>query len=262
MSTVRQSLLETAGVQPSSHWLEDCQTALGASSEPDAILQQILHHDLRDVVRELNNEENGISEAAAALRRAQAQSLQPPDCKAQLPDTFRLLVQVEEFVDVSVNAQVRLTHGPTSTTEPTAVGNQQKRCLKLLISDGYPFDTLLVALEISPIPAISAHSHAGLKILLSGAIQIRHGVCMLHPGNTTVLGGQVPELVEIQRKALEQAKRVAGVGVDPTVKALIWNPDQGLDEEGQGKGSDVCYRVSFVLDFALISHTILRRGRT
>jgi hypothetical protein len=37
--------------------------------------------------------------------------------------------------------------------------------------------------------------------------------------------------MEMQRKALEQAQRLAGVGVDPTVKALIWNPI-GADEEG------------------------------
>jgi len=53
---------------------------------------------------------------------------------------------------------------------------------------------------------------------------------MLHEGNTLVLGGSVDSLVDIQRKALVDARKEAGVGVDPTVRALIWNPDTGEDQ--------------------------------
>jgi len=59
---------------------------------------------------------------------------------------------------------------------------------------------------------------------------------MLDPGNATVLGGCIPGLVRLQRKAMEMAAKLAGVGIDPTVRALIWNPHTGLEE---GKSSVV-----------------------
>jgi RecQ mediated genome instability protein len=83
-------------------------------------------------------------------------------------------------------------------------------------------------------------------LLLHGPIDIRLGVLMLNEGNTTVLGGSVQSMVDVQIKARAQAQRLAGVGVDPTVKALIWNPDTGIDDEGadegEGESGDVARR--------------------
>jgi hypothetical protein len=45
----------------------------------------------------------------------------------------------------------------------------------------------------------------------------------------------VASLMEMHKKALEQAQRLAGVEVDPTVKALIWNPIGADEEEGMTK---------------------------
>jgi hypothetical protein len=289
---MRETLSRIAGVQPSQHWLQDCQTELrmtgAANCTADAVLQQILHHDLRDVVRIFPAENTNGTTATAddsnhpsvLLRRAVQESLTAQhNYKSQLPASFRLLVQVEELLDVSQNAETRLSVGPASPNAPAATGNQQNRCLKLCLSDGYPlqhehsnnennsnngsmiFDTrqrhqssVFMAMEVEPIPTLSVNSKAGIKVIMQGPLQIRHGVLLLQPvyrpaendsgtaaatnnaappvQQITVLGGSVAELVEIQSTALQQAKLVAGVGVDPTVRALIWNPETGETQEG------------------------------
>ena len=168
------------------------------------------------------------------------------------------MVQVEEFLDVSLNAQARLQVGPASVTAPTPVGNQQLRCLKLYLSDGYHSTAQqqqqhLVAMETSPITSISVHSHAGMKLLLRGAIVCRHGILLCNDDHVQVLGGSVESLVEMQHKALEQAKKVAGVGVDPTIKALIWNPE-GAGEEQEGNYMYYCIVYYYCCDLCVYSH--------
>ena len=115
----------------------------------------------------------------------------------------------------------------SSRSAPTAIGNQRKRCLKLVYSDGYfsngsdfrdPLSgdvssEVLVAVETQPIPQLSVHSQPGIKVIVSGAIDVRFGVLMLDPGNTTVVGGFVPSLIPVQKKAFDMAARLAGVGV-------------------------------------------------
>lgn len=291
VNNVREKLDRIAGVQPSQHWLQDCWTELSmtgaANCTADAVLQQILHHDLRDVVREFPpSEMNDANHPSVLLRRALQDSMSAQhNYKGQLPASFRLLVQVEELLDVSQNAETRLSVGPASPNAPAAVGNQQARCLKLCLSDGYePYDnenntneqhgnnnngttfrpqntsSVFMAMEVEPIPALSVNSKAGVKVVMRGPLQIRHGLLLWQPvyrqpdnsvdgdgyangnGNAannatavqqiTVLGGCVAELVQIQATALQQAKLVAGVGVDPTVRALIWNPETGETQEG------------------------------
>jgi hypothetical protein len=280
VADVRSQLERQAGVRPSSHWLEDCQRELqcsGGSVSADAVLEQILHHDLRDVVREFVEPSpqspgppNGTTSCAVQLRKA-IQVSQPSHAesdqrssnsshKATLSASFRWMVQVEELLDISHNAEARLQVGPASPNAPTPIGNQRKRLLKMCLSDGCygdgrvfetnsPENSLIsssrpgpssilsiIGMEISPIPSLSVNTLAGTKLVLQGPITIRHGVMLLHAGNTIVLGGSVPELVEIQISALQQAKRMAGVGVDPTIRALVWNPEAqvglGGDDEG------------------------------
>ena len=86
-----------------------------------------------------------------------------------------------------------------------------------------------VAMETRPIPNLSVQSKPGIKVIISGPIQIFVGVLMLDPSNTTVLGGCIPDLMPIQQKALSCAAQVAGVGIDPTFRALVWNPDTGME---------------------------------
>jgi hypothetical protein len=240
--------------------MEDCRAALqvsGQGENADSYLHQILYHDLRDVVRELDQQENygPLSEAAIALRQAQAQSLQATNqYKALLPSSFRLLVQLEEILDVSVNAQARYENGPASNASPTPVGNQQKRCLKMVYSDGYDYNEIMVATETSPIPSLSVQSRAGCKVILTGPIQLRHGMALWNSTTTLVLGGEVESLVQVQKAAIEQAKRVAGVGIDPTIKALIWNNQQPMGEDGEPQGT---IEPTFCCEKALIDSVCL-----
>ena len=223
---IHSQLERVAGVCPSQEWLTACRAHLRETNQPDtpdAILHQVLHADLRNVV---------VRNEPSVLRRALVESHQH---KSILPESFRLLVQVEELLDVSLNAEARLSMGPASPTAPAPIGNQRLRCLKLYLSDGYLANNQhLVAMEVSPLSDLSANSKAGIKVVLRGPLECRFGIIMLHPGNATVLGGCVASLLEMQRKALEQAQRLAGVGVDPTVRALIWNPE-GAEEPGTKK---------------------------
>ena len=194
--------------------------------------------------------------------------------KETLPASFLLCVQVEELLDVSQNAETRLKYGPMDTINPTPVGNQRNRCLKLLFSDGYmhshqsqnrssndnnyddergAMSGPMIAVEVSPIRDLSTHSQAGIKILLRGPIDVRLGVLHLHEGNVIVLGGCVEELVEVQKRAHEQAKRVAGIGVDATVRALVNSSDdavtdlEGAEDDEHGTYVRVCcsiYRIN------------------
>lgn len=245
---IRTKLEQTAGVIPSDDWLTACQAHLKLTNEEtaDAVLHQVLHADLRDVVRplETNSTPTNLNPTSppVLLRHLLEQSMRGETRKETLPTNFRLLVQVEELLDVSLNAEARYNIGPSSATAPTPGGNQRSRLLKLYLSDGHLPPIHLIGMETVPIPSLSVHSLAGIKVLIQGAIQIRHGLLQLNPKNTTVLGGSVTDLVAIQRKALDQAKRLAGVGVDPTIKALCWNADDALnpeDDEGESASDDV-----------------------
>jgi len=277
--------------------------------DDDEILFQILNTDLRNVIRPLStskdSEISNTSRTGATgttstssnssyfpskiLRRAiqnsspastttsnnssssSSSSSSSQTCVVVLPASFQLLLQVEELLDVSLNAEDRLTLGPASLSSPTPVGNQKNRCLKMFLSDGYfgngdydccnddvefnvntsistPATTeaaktatttataVIVAMETEPIPDLSVHSKPGIKILLTGPIELRFGILMLHAGNTTVLGGCIPALIPIQKKAMDMAAKLSGVGIDPTFRALVWNPEAGMEQEEQDEG--------------------------
>ncbi|KAL7532760.1 hypothetical protein ACHAXR_004831 [Thalassiosira sp. AJA248-18] len=301
----QQQHFETqAGVRPSHCWLEQCLRHVGGSNRNDeAVWNQILHADLRDVVREERNSTNdGSQTAAMQLRKAIDQSKNSiangnannpatnngkyKSRKVILPSTFQLLIQMEEVVDVTMNSEQQLasmggTSGTTtaSSSATTAVTtnnrgpqqgtrNPKYRCLKMAFSDGYhsngkPFtttttssssseengkennhnQTTLMAMETSPIRHLSTTSSPpGLKLLLHGAINVRLGLLQLNDDNCTVVGGGIESWKEVWTKARERAQREKGLGVDPTIKALIWNPLMGDEEEvdeGEGESGDV-----------------------
>jgi hypothetical protein len=244
---IRAKLESSAGVLPSDDWLTACRAHLQLTNQDtvDDILHQVFHADLRDVVRPLNETIVGQSASSQSdvLRRNLKESSTGSSRLATLPSNFLLLVQVEELLDVSLNAEARFAIGPASPSNPAPIGNQAKRCLKLYMSDGYLPLIHLVGMEVTPIPNLSVQSSAGIKVLLKGSIQIRHGLLQLSPQNTTVLGGHVAALLQVQRQALEQAKKLAGV--DKTVRALIGD-DAAMqleeDDEGEAASADVVAR--------------------
>jgi hypothetical protein len=299
----QRELTSTAGVQPCAEWLQAAQEHIIAGTNnnnnggtttstsrlrAEDVLHQIVHSDLHHVVGESSR-----SDSSTQLRQALERSLQQPSpppqqqpqqqqlptgagasaasppqwCKATLPDNFVHMVQVEELLDVSLNARDRLQFGPAGTNQPTPIGNQRKRCLKYLISDGYSrqgssgsgsgVDHItsstsnnnnvplppIIGVAIYPIANLSVQSNAGIKLLLKGPMDIRYGVLLLHEGNCFVMGGAIESLKQIQRQAIEQARKVAGVGTDPTIQALI---NHGMDDitnrqsnmDGDGDGGD------------------------
>jgi hypothetical protein len=361
MTEIRQQLQQVVGVDPSDHWFDDCYTALcgsGSSSNSsssndnsnlvNAIVQQIINHDLRDVVRTSfaqsnenvtsiatsTNNNSTVSLCAQQLRHAvQMSLLETHHYQAQIPPSFGpFLIQIEELLDISANAETRLLYGPSKSYDPTPVGNQHHRCLKMVATDGYyahgtsffdhhhsqppiivnnnnandnndenhnpisnnatishpilssssasassssPIEKgeVFVLMEVTPIPNLSVNSRAGIKMILRGPLMIRRGMILLYGSssssssssssdaptshssnnnttiinattihsvqyslsNISVLGGHVSSLVKLQHAALQQAALVAGVGVDPTIRALIGNAEivaTEMEQEG------------------------------
>jgi len=247
--------LSRLGITPNDEWLNDCRShieAIGSSNgngetTDDQILHEILYTDLRFVVRGLSMDMTETA-ASALLREVVRASMSENEdglCKASLPASFRIMVQIEELLDVSINAESRLKYGPSEIHEP-AVGMQSSRCLKMIISDGFAeLDDIgpLVAMECLPIRNLSSHSRAGIKMLLKGPIDVRYGVLNLHEGCVVVLGGCVEALLQVQKKAHEQAKKAACFGQDATIRALVMpHSDIGNDdaeEEGEVESSDL-----------------------
>ena len=199
--------------------------------------------------------------------------------KACLPQNFQLMIQLEEVIDATMNSEQQLAsmggnnNLAASSNNNSSNGNNHNygqgtnrsekwRCLKLVFSDGYcpngrggaslpannnndndqENDVIYYAMETSPITNLSTASVPGTKLLLHGSIQIRFGLLQLCDENTFVIGGQVPSWRDIWTKAREKAQREKGLGVDPTIKALIWNPLMGDEEEadeGEGESGDV-----------------------
>ena len=305
---LQQRFESEAGVRPSQCWLDQCLTHLrgynnnvhssNATSvgrgEEDEIWNQVLHADLRDVVREYDlptspnstvdgmnsrNDDFGGRTAAMQLRNAIHQSKKPKgnndtvtmngkyiSHEVTLPSDFRLLIQMEEVIDVSMSSEQQLAAmggGSASTIASNPYSGLQQhstattcstkhRCLKIAFSDGYHSNgktfqhennnngvndnndnchEVLLAIETYPILKLSVSSPPGLKLLLHGPIVVRLGLVQLNDANCVVIGGEIERYKVISMKAKERAQRERGLGVDPTIKALVWNPIMG-DEEG------------------------------
>ena len=196
-----------------------------------------------DVVRGASNcDECIIFPPARQLRDGIIRSSQATyNYKHVLPKPFALLCQLEELSDVSLSFEKRLQTSERNGGNRTGTNNQNySRCLELCMSNGHEYNTEdnsianFVGIETDVIPNLSTSSLAGIKVLLKGPLDIRHQILLLHQANCFVLGGCVDELVRHQREAIEKAKRTAGVGIDPTIRALIGNTD--LDDDGEEIG--------------------------
>lgn len=217
----RQQLEEFFGIRICHDWWNACATSV---QQQELILEQLLHHDLRNVVEARDAIQQSV------LQHAVTQSLQQG--VSHLPESFRLLLQVENFTDMGKNLEQRLDEHSTSSS----------RCLQLAVTDGHDTYT---AMEVTHIPTTIL---PGAKVLLRGKMTIRNGVCGWTPNNIMVLGGYVTELVEFRKELLRTERQRLGHGVDPTVKALIWM--NNIHEEQQN--GMLCVVFPFIM-----SHTIL-----
>ena len=103
-----------------------------------------------------------------------------------------LVLQVVSSVDVSAAG----ARAGARAAEPRA-----GRCLLLTLTDG---TTRCTALEVCPVPQLTAEScRPGTKLALR-SVAVRRGVLMLAPACVRVLGGQVPALLEREQARAEQ----------------------------------------------------------
>jgi RecQ mediated genome instability protein len=250
---IKEQLEQVLGVVPSDVWFRECCHGLqqqlihaGQRITSDFFLEQILFHDLRDVVRtrfhgdDENQNEPDLPANVLMLREAIAKS-QLNDCKFILPSSFRCFIQIEEICDVSKNSESRLKNDVAISTANRVSGGvicagSSGGCHKFCYTDGYYPGQPFVAIEVTPIVRASTSAIVpGTKVLLTGPITVRHGMMGWHTANLVVLGGHVDRLLKIQQDEMKKVKQMSGHGIDPTIRALIWNQqvtDDNPNDEG------------------------------
>jgi hypothetical protein len=264
-AAVVSRLKKVIGLQSiADDWLSACLRHIQCrtiGNEHDEILYQILHCDLRDVVRgcgcgDAYSSTSSTATTPVVIRKfhdaIQQSHQRSSKYKEVLASDFQLLCQIEEVVDMSQASERRLLGISTANTQHQNGGDGSARsynynqpppgrCLKICLVHGYkvdniePVSNIIVAMETAPIRGLSSMhtAMAGTKVLLKGPIEIRNRVLLLHNGNCIVLGGCIPWFVERQKKEVMTAKNKAGVGIDPTVRALIGtNPTDTPTDEG------------------------------
>eukprot|EP00956_Cyclotella_meneghiniana_P004056 scaffold4911_cov47-Cyclotella_meneghiniana.AAC.14 len=250
-------------ISPSPQWLQQCQSHLSRhrrstnnnnndEQHQQRIFDQILYSDLRDVISSSSNA------ASKKLREAIEESNNNSVNGKSLLDLnngMPLMVQLEEVVDVSLNAEGMLQGGThsnnTNNNTINAVNHRRgnnsnnnnsrssNRMLKMVLSDGYTHynnsnnnnnNSTMLAMETSPITNLSTTTSPGCKLLLFNKLTVRHGILQLNPQNTLVLGGKIDHWETVAEEKREKCRKVRGCGVDATVKALIWCPEGGADD--------------------------------
>ena len=132
----------------------------------------------------------------------------------------RVAVQVNEVIDVNVQHGARAARARGDEPAPPRTN---ARLLKLFLVDGGGGGGL-VAFEREPIAALRADAPAGLKLMLLGPIEMRHGVLLLDADAVRVLGGVVERLETLRVAAVNDAlakatgKKVSGATVTPTAR--------------------------------------------
>ena len=148
ISSVKEYMITKFHVSLHEEWLMECVKALreaggvGGSGIQGGIdddflwrvYEQVLNGDLRDSV-------NGVGDSTRQLREAIRSSLLPPPAvPPKLPAGFKIMVQLDELVDVSTNAQHRAERGASRSQGFGNPGFYGGRCLKLAMTDGWVKD--------------------------------------------------------------------------------------------------------------------------
>lgn len=228
-----------------------------ARSLEEAVFAQLLHHDLRCVVDRSNP-----SEASLTLRRAlESSATTTTTTPAPAPSNnnsaarIRLMVQVEDATNVAQGLEARLGRSGEGSSA-ALLSSSSSSCWKLQLIDGYspapgpvsanattgsnpPSLDFMVAMVVTPISNLTHRGQgmviAGTKLLLELDLSrhVQRKVLLLTPDNCLVLGGQVATLVHAQQQHRQHAQQQAGVGVDPTVRALL-SHNMILEDEPPG----------------------------
>ncbi|GMI46390.1 hypothetical protein TrCOL_g11175 [Triparma columacea] len=253
-------------VHLSRAWLTSCLQTLPPPTNPPpaagsidedymySVYMQVINSDIRDSV-------NGRSTTTSQLREAIQTSLSQAQESGQgspptpsVDENFRLMVQVDELVDVSTNAERRAERGASRTQGFSNPGYYNGRCMKIAICDGWVreggdggeggegggevtggFALPVIAMEVTPIPDLSVNTLAGCKVVLKGPFPVVLGVALLHPSNVLVLGGSVDVLVAMQEQAVEAGRRTYGNGRGgATLRALVTSREEEREGEEEG----------------------------
>ncbi|GMI46391.1 hypothetical protein TrCOL_g11175 [Triparma columacea] len=257
-------------VHLSRAWLTSCLQTLPPPTNPPpaagsidedymySVYMQVINSDIRDSV-------NGRSTTTSQLREAIQTSLSQAQESGQgspptpsVDENFRLMVQVDELVDVSTNAERRAERGASRTQGFSNPGYYNGRCMKIAICDGWVreggdggeggegggevtggFALPVIAMEVTPIPDLSVNTLAGCKVVLKGPFPVVLGVALLHPSNVLVLGGSVDVLVAMQEQAVEAGRRTYGNGRGgATLRALVTSREEEREGEEEGVGEE------------------------
>ena len=244
---IKDRLERIAGIIPSSNWLQAYYNHHCPNLREDDVFHEILKSDLRNIVRTtttttMNNNNNNNNNDPWNIVEWNKEIEKSITLKSSIllsSPKFRCMAQVEEIIDVSKTLETRYT--VTNSRNPT------KRCLKLLLCHGGSLSTanndhLIVGME--GMPMISALEYpnytVGIKLLITSPLQISHGICQLHSGNTVILGGEVSSLRKYQQRIHQQYQQQSHM--DSTIRALI-NPtlhlnDNANDDDDDNEDSD------------------------
>ena len=139
-------------------WRDKCLTGIPAADQQPYLLAQFLFAEI-----------GCSSEAVLPPRiRDQQRGLLAGPC----------VLQMEQALNISQNEEAR-------RTDPDAADSGPWRTLKLLLTDGYQ---TVVGMELRRVPSLNSRTPPGTKLVLRG-VPVSHGVLLLTPANTVVLGG-------------------------------------------------------------------------
>jgi len=173
-------------------WFEACCREVPQSEEAfEFVYNQLLNCDLRDLT---NNR------GTCSFLRTSLFTEENPCPSADIPANIICILQIEEILDVSLNAIGRVKYGRVGGSGFQNPSLSGRRVLKLALSDGYnkldagglrDVASLLVGVETEFIKDLSAETSAGVKIAVRGPCKVRSGVILLRKENVSVLGGEL-----------------------------------------------------------------------
>eukprot|EP01103_Thecamoeba_quadrilineata_P003984 TRINITY_DN13713_c0_g1_i1.p1 TRINITY_DN13713_c0_g1~~TRINITY_DN13713_c0_g1_i1.p1 ORF type:complete len:191 (+),score=33.38 TRINITY_DN13713_c0_g1_i1:3-575(+) len=158
-------------------WLEQCVTFLQENFNKQTrtgplesyILEQFLYTDLNQI---------GLASLPSSVTTLHKSTL-----------TGYCLLQIDEIINIAESIENRFS-------------DTSNRFLKFSLTDGHQ---RVFAIEYRPIPALSANTPPGTKILIR-EVRVLRGLLLLTSGNVKVLGGSVEALGNIRRRLLESHK--------------------------------------------------------
>ena len=158
------------GVELNSDWLGGLEILNDGPLTVDDVYQSLVASDLR------------LSVSSARLLPLTSDELRR---RTRLPNASYLF-QITSAIDISIPDAQR----------PKLDGPSNKRMLKLVLDCG---DMRMHAVELETLPQIPDQPDAGMKVIICGGPLVFQGMVMLKAENIKVVGGEVDQLVALQK---------------------------------------------------------------